>query len=367
MRLKSFYAKTMTEAMHMVREELGEDAIIVATREERGGPQNTKGRGGSVRVTAAVDTPYQDDDFDDSFGYEDYSSSGVAFEPQTNTRSRSKRDWLQYDDETENAPIIEDITDAMLRHAVTEDVMDQILSCATVVGLETSGITLVAAIEHLFSFTPLPTTPYKRPMMMVGTPGSGKTLAVAKMAARGAMNGLKIGVVSCDTVRAGGVEQLQSFTNLLRIDLQKAANPQDLRGILADLRGCDQILIDTAGINPFEKEDVKILARLIGAAEIQPFVVLPGGVDAEESGEMARVFSTIGVHTMIPTRIDMARRLGGLLSAAHQGGLSFADASNTPKVADGLVSLSPKNMAKLLMPSAFREQSPRKYQKAGRA
>lgn len=369
MRLKSFYAKTMTEAMQMVRDELGEDAIIVATREEKGGPS----RGGSVRVTAAIDSPYQDDDFDDDdFGYEEYSDSRVAFEPQTASKSRSqgsrsKREWLQYDDENDNAPLIEDITDALLRHAVTEDVMDQILSCATVVGLETPGITLVAAIEHLFNFTPLPTGPHKRPMMMVGPPGSGKTLAVAKMAARGAMNGLKIGVVTCDTVRAGGIEQLQSFTNLLRIDLQKAANPQDLRNILANLRGCDQVLIDTAGINPFEKEDVKILARLIGAAEIQPFVVMPGGIDAEESGEMARVFSTIGVHTMIPTRIDMARRVGGLLSAAHQGGLSFADASNTPKVADGLVSLSPKNMAKLLMPSAFREQTPRKYQKAGRA
>ncbi len=358
----------------MVRDELGEDAIIVATREEKGGPS----RGGSVRVTAAIDTPYHDEDFDDAYGgdfgdddYGDPMMDDLAFEPETNTRTRSRRDWLQYDDETENAAIVEDITDALLRHAVTEDVMDHILSCATVVGLESSGIALMAAIEHLFSFTPLPTEAHNKALMMVGPPGSGKTLAVAKMAARGAMNGLNIGVVSTDTVRAGGIEQLQSFTNLLRIDLQRAGGAQDLRAILADLRDCDQVLIDTAGINPFDKDDVKVLARLIGAAEIDPYVILPGGVDAEESGEMARVFSTIGVHAMIPTRIDMARRLGGLLSAAHQGGLSFADASNTPKVADGLISLSPKNMAKLIMPSAFRENSsaetPQSYRKAGRA
>ena len=46
MRLKSFYAKTLTEAMHMIRETLGEDAVIVATREENGGK--------AVRVTAAT-------------------------------------------------------------------------------------------------------------------------------------------------------------------------------------------------------------------------------------------------------------------------------------------------------------------------
>ena len=47
MRLKSFTAKSMRDAMQMVREALGEDAIIVATREENGGS--------SVRVTAAVE------------------------------------------------------------------------------------------------------------------------------------------------------------------------------------------------------------------------------------------------------------------------------------------------------------------------
>ena len=51
MRLKSFYAKTMTEAMQMVRETLGEDAIIVATREEKGGK--------AVRVTAAVEPAFE--------------------------------------------------------------------------------------------------------------------------------------------------------------------------------------------------------------------------------------------------------------------------------------------------------------------
>lgn len=344
----------------MVREALGEDAIIVATREEKGGPS----RGGGVRVTAAIDNAYGDyasdftDDFEDDFGDENYGDplmEDVAFEPETDTRSHSKREWLQYDDENENAAITEDITDAMLRHGVTEDVMDHVLSCATVVGLETPGVALMAAIEHLFHFTPLPAQASDKPMMMAGPPGSGKTLAVAKMAARGAMNGLNVGVISTDTVRAGGIEQLQSFTNLMRIDLQKAESPRDLHAIIGDMGDCDQILIDTSGINPFDKEDVKTLARLIGADDIVPYLVLPGGVDAEECGEMARVFSTIGAGAILPTRIDIARRLGGLLSAAHQGGLSFADASNTPKVADGLVSLSPKTMAKLLMPAAFRD------------
>ena len=322
----------------MVRDTLGEDAIIVATREEKGGK--------AVRVTAAIDPS----DYDDGrFG-------APAFETHGRAAPSSSDTWLQYDDEDEEAAVAEEITDAMLRHAVPEDVMDQILSCATVVGFEQPGVAMIAAIEHLFQFSPLPQKAMNKAMLFCGPPGSGKTLAVAKTAARGVMNGLKVGVISTDTVRAGGIEQLAAFTKLLRINIQKAESPQQLAQTIEALRACDQILIDTAGMNPFNTEDIKRLAKLIGASDIEPYLVLPGGMDAEESGEMGRVFATIGVHTLVPSRIDMARRLGGLLSAAHHGGMNFADASNTPKVADGLISLNPKTLSKLLMPAAYREE-----------
>lgn len=377
MRLKSFSAKTMTEAMRMVRAALGEEAIIVATREEKGGPS----RGGTVSVTAAIDPGLNDynngeqHEYDEDFGDMQDSVSGRSsdiFDNDVNFETHKRRpagarDWLQYDDESENTGIAEEITDTLLRHGVTEDVMDQILSCATVVGLENPAIALMAAIEHLFRFKPLPQTGYAKAMMMVGTPGSGKTLAVAKMAARGAMNGLRVGVVSTDTVRAGGIEQLRSFTNLLHIELKTANSPKTLQHALNELSGVDQVVIDTAGVNPFQKDHIRDLARLIGVGGIEPYLIMQGGLDAEESGEMARVFSTIGVETMIPTRLDMARRFGGLLSAAHQGGLAIADASNTPKVADGLITIDPKSLSKLLMPGAFREMGTENHRKAGRA
>lgn len=323
----------------MVRDSLGEDAIILATREEKGGK--------AVRVTAAIDPA----------DYDERQYGAPAFETHGRQEPSAGDTWLQYDDEDEESAVAEEVTDAMLRHAVPEDVMDQILSCATVVGFDQPGVAMVAAIEHLFQFNPLPDGPTKKAMMFVGPPGSGKTLAAAKMAARGAMNGLKVGVISTDTVRAGGLEQLAAFTKLLRVELKKSDSPASLKEQLAALKGCDQVIIDTAGMNPFSTEDIKKLARLIGAGDIEPYLVLPGGMDAEESGEIGRVFATVGVHTLVPSRIDMARRLGGILSAAHHGGLSFADASNTPKVADGLISLNPKTLSKLLMPGAYRNES----------
>ncbi len=319
----------------MVRDTLGDEAVIVATREESGG------RG--VNVTAAVDPDNYERD--------------PAFELSRNGQSAPAEDWLQYDDEEEEFAIAEELTEVLLRHGTPEDVMDNILSCATVVGLDSPAISLIAAIEHLFHFRPLPTGPHKKAILMAGQSGSGKTLVVAKLAARGAMNGLNVGVITTDTVRAGGVEQLAAFTKLLQIDLKTASSEADLPHIIDDLAGCDQILIDTPGTNPFNKDDIKILAKTIGCADIEPYLVMQAGLDAEESGEMARAFATVGIHTLVPTRIDVARRLGGILSAAHQGSMSFADASNTPKVAEGLLSLSPKLLSKLLMPGSYAQES----------
>ena len=48
MRLKSFTAPTMKQAIGMIRAELGPNAVIVSTVQSRSG-------GGSVRITAAVE------------------------------------------------------------------------------------------------------------------------------------------------------------------------------------------------------------------------------------------------------------------------------------------------------------------------
>ena len=249
----------------MIRDTLGEEAIIVATGEDR--------TNGNVRVTAAIEPAFE-------IGEEDVADT---------------HSWLQYDEENDNDAVAEELTEIMLRHCVPEDVMDYLVSTATVMGFDDIRIALVTTLEQLFSYRPLPIKPFDKPIMMIGPPGSGKTLATAKLAARGTMDDMDIGVISTDTLRAGGIEQLKAFTDLLKIDLQKAKDVRDLGPLIKDLSAKhDQVIIDTPGLNPFDTEEVKVLARLINAGDIRPVMVLPAGTDADEAGEMARVFATIG-------------------------------------------------------------------------
>ncbi len=321
MRLKTFYAKNMTEAMQQVRNTLGEDAIIIATRNEQGGK--------SVRVTAAIEQV--DDHLPDPYP-EDYEPVSRRKKP-----SRDNLDhYLQYDEEEDaEGNLTEHLTDVMLRHVVPNDVMDNILATATMTGLANSESALAAALDHLYGFNPLPLKSRKA-LMFVGSPGVGKTLMVAKMATKAVLEGLKVAVITTDTVRAGGVEQLQAFTKILKIPLQKAKTESDLRNALADSSRYDLILIDTAGTNPHDPDDMARIAKLAGAGSIEPVLAMTAGMDAEEAAEVASSFALLGTQRMAATRLDVARRMGGLLAAAQKGGLSFCDVSFSPKVTDGL-------------------------------
>lgn len=311
----------------MVREELGEDAIIVATREEK----NAVG-GTMIHLTAAMEKA----------GYESENSDEFASD-----------NWMYHDDDNE-AACIEEVTETMLRHGVNDEVLDQIISCAAVLGIDEPRRALLSSIESLYKFAPLPNTPSKSPIMMIGAPGSGKTLAAAKLAARSSMSGLDIAVITTDAERAGGFEQLAAFTKLMDINLEIAKTPTALKELLLAHKNKDQVIIDTAGANPFDGESIKNLAQFISTDEMDPVLVMPANTNAEEAGEMAQIFMTIGAQRLLPTRIDVARRLGSLLVAAHQGGMAFTEISATAKVADGLSSLNAKRLTQLLMPKADR-------------
>lgn len=318
MRLKSFHAKTMADAMRQVRQALGDDAIIVATREEEGG---------GVRVTAAVE--------------EDDHPSEPA---RTNAASRPPAE--------PEVDVGEAVADALHRHGVPAALAEQLIDAAA--GLDTDDPTLAlgAALDAVFTFHPLPESgrAAARPLVLVGPPGSGKTLTVAKLAARAVLKNRTVSVITTDTVRAGGVDQLAAFTRLLKVKLHRVEDPEALGGAIEVSRGHDLVVVDTAGRNPFDVDEMSDLRALLAAGEVEPVLVLPAGMDTVEAAETGLAFKTLGVRRLLVTRLDVARRFGSTLAAAHRARLIFCDGTVAAKVAEGLTPLNPVAFARLMMP-----------------
>jgi flagellar biosynthesis protein FlhF len=184
---------------------------------------------------------------------------------------------------------------------------------------------------------------WAKPVMLVGTPGAGKTLTAAKLATRLVQQGDQPMVITADAQRAGAAEQLSAFTRILDINLIVAENPLTMARALAGQARAEQAarkaIIDMAGFNPFEAEQREILLTHAIAANANLVWVLAAGLDAEDASEMAGIFATLGARHMIPTRLDISKRLESVLRAAEAGGFILTDAGIGPGVADGLIPL----------------------------
>ena len=313
MRLKSYNAATMAEAMRMVREELGDNAIIVSTQ------RSSDGQG--VRITAALEDPSDDDDIE------------AAISGRNTT------------------PFAERVREALEYHGCPQRLVERMVQAAMQVEVGSPTMACATALEDHFDFAPLPERKSPRPFMLVGPPGSGKTITTAKLAARGRLAGRAVGVITADTIRAGAIEQLQAFTGILEIELRQVRGPEGLGAAVNEMMPkYDLVFIDSPGLNPFSQHDMDYLKNLVNAADVEPILVLAAGGDAAEAADIGEAFGASGATRLLATRLDMTRRLGAILAAADAGQLMFSEVSLNPHVATGLCAVNPVSMARLILP-----------------
>ena len=77
-------------------------------------------------------------------------------------------------------------------------------------------------------------------------------------------------------------------------------------------------------------------------------LVLPAGLDAAEAADLAHAYAAAGASLLVATRLDLARRLGGILAAASAR-LALTEAGIGPGAADGLLPITPEWLAARLL------------------
>jgi len=305
MRLRSFQAATIGEAMQQVREALGDDAIIVSTHES--------GRGRGVQVTAAVEIV-------------DEPALAAAVEPPAEGNS---------------------LVDELLSfHGVPARISARLSGAAQALAVDDPVEALAGALDSYYEFQPL--RPGGRPLVLVGPPGAGKTVCIAKLAARLAFENQPVTIITTDTVRAGAVAQLEGYANLMGHELVTADSPSALQSAISMADPAQPVLIDTPGTNAFSDDEMADLRQFLDAVEAEPVLVMAAGGDAEDAADIATGFARLGCRAVVFTRLDAARRLGGILAAAEAGHLAFAEVSVTAFVAQGLHLLTPMSLARVL-------------------
>ena len=311
MRLKTFTAKTIQEAMTEVRDTLGHDAIIVSSRAE--------GKGGLVRIVAAIDR-----------------ESPAARQPSTPP-----------------TPAIGDkidayaVEEALSHHRVPDMLRETLLRLAQSVEAESPALQLAAAFDARLRFAPL-TDGDGRPLMVVGPPGSGKTVTTARLAAEAMLNNESVALITTDVVRAGGAEQLRHYGSLAGLEVTVAQSADHLRreAHAATARGCRRMLVDTASVNPYDAAEMEALKAHLTMLDAEAVLVLPAGMDVEEAHDLAILFADVGCRRLIATRLEVPRGFGGNTAAAAAGPLAIAGVAASPFIGERLESVNPVSLAR---------------------
>lgn len=366
MRIKTYTAPTMEKAINMLRLEMGPEAIILSS-------QNMES--GKVQLTAAVEQTEVSTPSNGGAWAADWDSDwkAEAAEPSRPklVRNTQLSDPTKTSDSSSNkskelriTPKMEALVQSMAYHGIPTILAEKLCRSALSVKSEDTELALAAALDSHFKYSTR-IMGRKVPMMLVGPPGVGKTMTLAKFAASGRLEGRRVHVITTDTSRAGAIEQLKAYTDILEFDLDVAETPEQLSSLVHGMKETKNanILIDTAGVNVYDEDEVTMLTRHIIAAKAEPVAVLAAGTDTAEMSDTAEGFATLGARRMIVTRLDTTRRYGGVFTAAHTAKLSFSYASVSSSVATGLHTINPVNLARLLLRDPTQSEVDKEFDK----
>ncbi len=118
----------------------------------------------------------------------------------------------------------------------------------------------------------MPSVGVKKVIMLVGPTGVGKTTSIAKLAARYSYlmeKKYKVGLVVLDTYRIGAVEQLMQYARMMKLGIETVVDPPEFATALDALKYCDYILIDTMGSSPYDKGKIEKIYECLNANDTE--------------------------------------------------------------------------------------------------
>ena len=171
-------------------------------------------------------------------------------------------------------------------------------------------------------------------ILVVGVNGTGKTTTVGKLANLMKAEGRAPLVCAADTFRAAAVEQLEVWARRADVEIVRAAEGRDPASVVFDAinsgvsRGCDPILVDTAGrlhtrVNLMhELEKIRrVAARALPGAPHEVWLVMDATVGQNGLAQAQEFSAAVGVTGIVLTKLDGTAKGGIAVAIAGDLGL----------------------------------------------
>jgi len=341
MKIKKVVAKDMQVALHLLRKELGPDAVIVSTRTVREPGITGWFRPTKVEVTAAAERLPEKEVSEDFLRSELLEIRALlnqisATELKTSLKGGITAKWAE---RFRNAELSADIVSSLSEHLGTD-----------LNGAKDEEEKVLAQIAKYFVI-PRPRGRGKRISAFVGPTGVGKTTTIAKLAARRALQEKKrVALITIDTFRIGAIEQLKIYGDIIGVPVEVVTSPSEFRAILQRYKNKDEVLIDTTGRSARKLMQVaELKAYFDGIPEVEKYLVVSASTKSRDLLAIYRAFSGLGLYAAIVTKCDETESLGGVVDLCARTSIPLAYVTNGQNVPEDILVAEPRELAKMVL------------------
>jgi len=392
MKIKRYLARSMPEAMSMVREDLGQDAVIIFSRKVRG--KGILGLLGPplIEVTAALDggaggtgpsgasaaaaraeapppvPPAAQQAAPVRSGGAEEDAPAPRNEPPLPVQEPLRRELAdlkqmlgrlleQQGPPGAGEPFLQKwrrlLTEMDIDIAIVERLLDRLRRNGGFLAEDGDRVKdlIIEGLEDML--VPVYSVEGLKPVLVfVGPTGVGKTTTLAKLAAQLALiEHRRVALVTIDTYRLGAVEQLRTYAEIMDLPLEVALTPADLAKALARHADVDYVLVDTAGRPSKNREQVKELQSFLEVID-RPFdvlLVLSSNTKMRDLDRVTSDFQLLDYDKLIFTKVDETETLGCLINVVHGVGRPVVYITNGQNVPYDIRAVDPRGLVRMVV------------------
>ncbi|WP_029407201.1 flagellar biosynthesis protein FlhF [Thiomicrorhabdus sp. Milos-T2] len=350
MKIKRYFAPNMRKAMNLVKEEHGDDAVILSTKDTDDG----------VEVVAALDpdsnashaeqpvlhsgSTYQSPEVSQNQPIQQQVNSSAELAHMADELKAVKNmlenqlSGLAWGQSEHNDPAKVDLLKRLLQLGLGWDLSEKLVNGLPVINQQ-AWSRLLAKIELDIPTEERDILEKGGIVALVGPTGVGKTTTIAKMASRFVMRNSpsELALITTDCYKIGAQAQLKTFAELINVPVHIAKTQGELYALLTSLNNKKLILIDTAGMS---QRDLQLSQQITsghqGVTTVKNYLVMSAATQLSVMKDIVKSFSEVVLTGCILTKVDEAVQLGNVLTVLIEDQLPIIYMSNGQRVPEDL-------------------------------
>lgn len=221
---------------------------------------------------------------------------------------------------------------------LSERVIDKIVADLSLTGREEDW---KKALSHLADSIPIRTSAdaFSGCIAFMGPTGVGKTTTIGKIAAQYVLKygSQSVVLITTDTYRIAAHEQLRTFGRILNVPVEVVNEYTDLNEVLDKYSDYSLILVDTAGMNPRDRNLERQLAMMKRArGYLKKLLVLPCTSQRQVLKTVVDVYSQIQLDGCVLSKLDESASLGEAISVVIEEGLPVMYVADGQRIPDDI-------------------------------